>query len=111
MTAHHSNMGRRNDGDGAAPDHPIDRRGFNETQIRQLQEMVRGSVAEQIEARTKEEIDTIAEQAASRAVQKMTDEAYKMVGKSVLNKLLWLIGLMVMGLYLWLDKHGMVPKP
>lgn len=59
---------------------------------------------------TDAQLDDIAERAATRAVKKMTDDAYKAVGKSVLDKLLWLIGLLVVAGYLWAQSKGLV-KP
>ncbi|CAB4140244.1 hypothetical protein UFOVP669_18 [uncultured Caudovirales phage] len=49
---------------------------------------------------TDDQIDAIAEKAAAVAVSKMTDNIYREVGKSVLNKIYFLLGAMVVGLYL-----------
>lgn len=51
-------------------------------------------------------VDTIAEKAAERAAEKMTQSLYTSVGKSVITKGLWLIGLTTMAVYLWLSNHG-----
>lgn len=50
-----------------------------------------------------EQIDVIAEKAAERAVQKMTDDAYKAIGKTVIEKLLACIGVCFLALYFWLE--------
>ena len=50
-----------------------------------------------------EQIDMIAEKAAERAVQKMTDDAYKAIGKTVIEKLLAGIGVCFLALYFWLE--------
>jgi hypothetical protein len=50
-----------------------------------------------------EQIDVIAEKAAERAVQKMTDSAYKAIGKSVIEKLFAGVGVCVVALYFWLE--------
>ena len=50
-----------------------------------------------------EQIDMIAEKAAERAVKKMTDDAYKAIGKSVIEKLFAGIGVCVFAFYFWLE--------
>lgn len=51
-------------------------------------------------------ITRIAERAAEVALQKV----YAEVGKSVVKKLIWLIGAVAIGLALWLSKSGPLPK-
>jgi hypothetical protein len=51
---------------------------------------------------TEAEIDAIAERAAKRALQ----QVYAEVGQSVLRKLAWLIGTVIIGLALWLAGKG-----
>lgn len=57
---------------------------------------------------TEEQIEEIAERAAERAMQKLTDHMYKQVGKSVVSKLFWIVGVISVGLYLWLKQKGIV---
>jgi hypothetical protein len=57
---------------------------------------------------TEEQIEEIAERAAERAMAKLTDHMYKQVGKSVVNKLFWVVGVISVGLYLWLKQKGLV---
>jgi transposase len=57
---------------------------------------------------TEEQIEEIAERAAERAMQKLTDQMYKQVGKSVVSKLFWIVGVISVGLYLWLKQKGLV---
>lgn len=57
---------------------------------------------------TEEQIEEIAERAAEKAVTKLTDHMYKQVGKSVVNKLFWIVGVISVGLYLWLKQKGLV---
>lgn len=59
-------------------------------------------------ALTEEQIEEIAERAAERAMQKLTDHMYKQVGKSVVSKLFWIVGVISVGLYLWLKQKGLV---
>ena len=47
---------------------------------------------------------------AKKAVILAKDEFYQDVGKSVLQKLLWLLGLSVVGLYIWLKDLDKIPK-
>tara|TARA_B110000971_G_scaffold99427_1_gene102268 strand:- start:3611 stop:3799 length:189 start_codon:yes stop_codon:yes gene_type:complete len=55
---------------------------------------------------TDAQIDEIAEKAAERAFQKI----YQNVGKSVLTKLTWMVGAAVVGLFMWLNGNGTLPK-
>lgn len=55
---------------------------------------------------TPEQIETIAENAAERAVKKMTDNLYKEVGKGVVNKILWVVGIVAVALAAWLHDRG-----
>lgn len=62
---------------------------------------------------TDEQIEQIAEKAAEKAVDKITKEAYAAVGKSVVSKFTWAVGVIAVALYLWLSKVGFIdgPKP
>lgn len=57
---------------------------------------------------TEEQIEEIAERAAERAMKKLTDHMYKEVGRSVVSKLFWIIGVISVGLYLWLRQKGLL---
>lgn len=55
-------------------------------------------------------IEEIAERAAEKAVKKMTDQVYKAVGKSVLQKLFYITGAICLAGYFWLQSKGLLPK-
>ena len=57
---------------------------------------------------TDEQIDAIAEKAADIAVSNITDMAYKQVGKSVISKLFYVTGVIVVAGYLYLQGHGWI---
>lgn len=57
---------------------------------------------------TDELIEEIAERAAARAVEKLTDHAYRAVGKSVVEKLFWIVGVLCAGGYLWAQGKGLI---
>lgn len=57
---------------------------------------------------TEEQIEEIAERAAERAMKKLTDHMYKEVGRSVVNKFFWIVGVISVGMYLWLKQKGLV---
>lgn len=57
---------------------------------------------------TDQQIEEIAERAAERAMKKLTDHMYKEVGRGVVNKLFWIIGVISVGLYLWLRQKGVL---
>lgn len=55
---------------------------------------------------TDAQIDAIAEKAARRALQIV----YAEIGQNVLRKLAWLIGVVVIGLALWLAGKNALPQ-
>lgn len=69
------------------------------------------------------QIDAIAERAADKlgnmlvdriaekAVEKITAQAYQMVGKTVLDKLIWLTGVISIGLTLFAAGRGWIKMP
>jgi hypothetical protein len=61
---------------------------------------------------TEEQIEHIAERAAEKAAEKvmktLTDHMYREVGKGVVSKLFWIIGVISIGLYMWLKQKGLV---
>lgn len=50
---------------------------------------------------SEEQIERIAEKAAEKAVAKLTDAVYREVGKSIISKLSWTVGVVVLGTILW----------
>lgn len=57
---------------------------------------------------TEEQIECIAEKAAEKAIEKLTGDVYKAVGKSVIQKFIWLVGAVTIGGYLYLKKSGFI---
>lgn len=57
---------------------------------------------------TDAQIDEIAEKAAEKAVAKMTALVYQEVGKGVLNKLLWVVGVVSVATYGFLSAKGII---
>jgi hypothetical protein len=55
---------------------------------------------------TDAQLEIIAEKAAVKALEKV----YTEVGKSVLKKAAWLVGVAVIGLVMWLGSQGTLPK-
>lgn len=47
---------------------------------------------------SEEQIDFIAEKAASKAVARMTGKMYEEVGKTIVSKFFWLTGLLAVGI-------------
>lgn len=56
---------------------------------------------------TEAQIDEIAEKAARRALEIV----YAEIGENVLRKLAWLVGLVVVGLAIWLAGKNSLPRP
>lgn len=55
---------------------------------------------------TDEQIEEIAERAAKKAVEQMTNQIYLEVGKGVVKKALYLLGAFVIGVGLWAKAKG-----
>lgn len=55
---------------------------------------------------TDEQIEEIAERAAKKAVEQMTNQIYLEVGKGVVKKALYLLGAFVIGAGLWAKAKG-----
>ena len=55
---------------------------------------------------TESEIDEIAEKAAEKAIEKLTAHVYQEVGRSVVGKLVWILGALTVGAYVWAQSRG-----
>ena len=53
-------------------------------------------------------VDRAAERAADLAVQRVLDIGFKAVGRTVVEKVLWIIGLCAVGLYFYLQSKGLL---
>ena len=53
-----------------------------------------------------DQVEEIADLAARRAVEMIKEDTYQAVGKTVLQKLLWLVGFVTVGIYAWLEHKG-----
>lgn len=59
---------------------------------------------------TDAQIEAIAEKAATKAVKKMTDDAYMAIGKSVTSKFFTIVGVITLVVLGWLQATGKVPS-
>lgn len=57
---------------------------------------------------SEEQMDSIAERAAERAMQKLTDEAYKSIGKGLISRLFWVVGVLATAAYFWAQGKGLI---
>lgn len=57
---------------------------------------------------TDSQIEKIAEKAADRAVAKITDHVYREVGKGVVRKLFWIVGVTSVALFFWAQAKGLI---
>lgn len=55
-----------------------------------------------------EGMDKIAERAAEKAIEKLTNHVYQEVGRSVISKFVYIVGACSVGLYLWLKSKGVI---
>lgn len=52
------------------------------------------------------EMEKLAEKAAEKAVQKMTDHVYRSIGKNVLEKIFYMIGVITLAAIIYLQSKG-----
>lgn len=50
--------------------------------------------------------ENVAEKAADKAVGKITNYVYIEVGKSVIHKILWITGAIIVGVSVWMHSKG-----
>ena len=55
---------------------------------------------------SEDQIDEIAEKAAAKAVAKMTGQLYQEVGKTVVSKFFWFVGLLAVGIFAGIQVSG-----
>ena len=53
-------------------------------------------------------LEKIAEKAAEKAIEKLTNRVYREVGRSVISKVVYIVGACSLGLYLWLKSKGVL---
>jgi len=53
-------------------------------------------------------VEEIAERAAEKAIEKLTARLYEEIGRSVLSKILYLLGVCTVGFWFWLRDKGAV---
>lgn len=52
---------------------------------------------------THEQIEEIASRAADKAIDRITQQVYQQIGRSVINKLMWIIGSLTVAAYIWFN--------
>jgi len=57
---------------------------------------------------TQEQIERIADKAARRALEQMINDGYKAVGKNVVEKGIWIVGVIACSLFAWLATKGFI---
>jgi hypothetical protein len=55
---------------------------------------------------TDDEIERVTDLAAEKAVDKALDKMYSEIGKGVLKKAVWIVGIGIVALWIWLGNHG-----
>lgn len=55
---------------------------------------------------TEDQIEHIAERAAEKAVKQLTDTAYREIGRTVVQKLFYAVGVMAAAAYLYAQSKG-----
>ena len=50
---------------------------------------------------TQDQIEEIASRAADKAIERITQHVYQQVGRSVINKLIWIVGSLSVAFYIW----------
>lgn len=57
---------------------------------------------------TARQVDAIAERAASKAIEQLTNHVYREIGRSVVQKATLIIGACAVGVWLWLKSNGYI---
>lgn len=57
---------------------------------------------------TDDDIERIAERAAEKAVAKLTDHVYREVGRGVVQRFVWIIGALAVGMFIWAKSQGFI---
>lgn len=57
-------------------------------------------------ANNESSIEEIAERAADKAIEKLTSHLYQEVGKNIVSKLFYILGICIIGMALWLRDKG-----
>ena len=57
------------------------------------------------------QIELIAQRAATKAIEQMTTNAYAAIGKGVVTRFLWIVGVLTVGLFFLGAKQGWIKLP
>lgn len=57
---------------------------------------------------SKEQLEEVAEMAAKKAVEKLEARMYQEIGRGVMKKLSWLVGIAAVSMFLWAQKNGWI---
>lgn len=57
---------------------------------------------------TDDQIEQIAERAAKKAIGMARDEFYQDVGETIVGKLKWFLGAIIVAVFVWLAQHGII---
>lgn len=80
---------------------------FNEDEKRIINAMIKQAIHQAVNDFPFEQM---IEQSADRAAEKLTNDLYRAVGKSVLQKITVAIGVLVVGVMMWLEIKGVIKK-
>lgn len=57
---------------------------------------------------SEDQLEEIAERAAEKAIAKVTQDLYTSIGKAVLTKVVWSVGVAWVALIIWLNAKGFI---
>ena len=57
---------------------------------------------------TDDQLNQVAERAASKAMEKITGQLYAEVGKAFIAKVIWIVGVLVVGAVIWAQSKGWI---
>lgn len=57
---------------------------------------------------SEDQLEEIAERAAEKAIAKLTQDLYTSIGKAVLTKVIWSVGVAWAALIIWLNAKGLI---
>lgn len=57
---------------------------------------------------TPEQIEQIAEKASDKAVEKITHMVYQEIGRNIIQKAIWIVGVIGASIFFWLNANGFI---
>ncbi len=57
---------------------------------------------------TQAQLEEVAERGAARALEKMTTHVFIFIGKGIVERAFWIVGILTVTAYFWLQSRGLI---